>query len=174
MPILRDRISGQLRIVATSLFAFLLVGWMFQHLAWLANTTNPYGYLLYILFAAEINDVSAFTFGKALGRHKLRPNISPGKTWEGALGALCVSMALPWLLRFSFPTFQPRHLILTCLIVGVGGQIGDLAMSLIKRDLGVKDMGTSIPGHGGVLDRIDSLIFIAPLFVHMIRFSQGL
>jgi phosphatidate cytidylyltransferase len=103
------------------------------------------------------------------GRHKLREAISPNKTWGGALGALAVSMALPWLLRFSFPHFGPLQLVLTGLIVGVGGQLGDLTISMIKRDIGMKDMGSLIPGHGGVLDRIDSLIFAGPLFFHMVR-----
>ncbi|MDQ3120712.1 MAG: phosphatidate cytidylyltransferase, partial [Verrucomicrobiota bacterium] len=93
--------------------------------------------------------------------------ISPKKTWEGALGALAVSMILPWLLRFSMPEFGAAQLILTGLIIGIGGQLGDLSISVIKRDIGTKDMGASIPGHGGILDRIDSLIYVAPLFMHM-------
>jgi phosphatidate cytidylyltransferase len=101
------------------------------------------------------------------GRHPLRSEISPNKTWEGALGALAVSMTLPWVLRFSFPFFGVRQLILTGLIVGIGGQLGDLSISVIKRDIGTKDMATTIPGHGGILDRIDSLIYVAPLFMHM-------
>src|SRR4029077_15012934 len=72
-----------------------------------------------------------------------------------------------WLFRFSFPFFGVRQLILTGLIVGIGGQLGDLSISAIKRDIGTKDMGAAIPGHGGILDRIDSLIYVAPLFMHM-------
>ena len=117
-----------------------------------------------------MNDVAAFTCGRLFGRHKFRSEISPNKTWEGALGALAVSMALPWALRFSFPHFGPWQLILTGVIVGVGGQLGDLSISVIKRDLGVKDMGAVIPGHGGILDRVDSLIYTAPLFLHMADF----
>ena len=174
IPILRDRATGQLQYIALTILAFLYLGWMFGHLPWLANTNHAYGYLLYLMFAVEVNDIAAFTFGKLFGRHKLRPTISPNKTWEGALGALAVSMALPWLLRFSFPHFTPTELILTGLIVGVGGQLGDLSISLIKRDIGVKDMGALIPGHGGVLDRIDSLLYTAPLFLHMIQNGHGI
>ena len=81
---------------------------MFGHLGFLANAVNAYGYLCYVIFATELNDVAAFTFGRIFGRHPLRSEISPKKTWEGALGALAVSMILPWLLRFSFPEFGPR------------------------------------------------------------------
>jgi phosphatidate cytidylyltransferase len=83
-------------------------------------------------------------------------------------------MALPWLLAFSFPHFSTREKILTGLIVGIGGQLGDLSISVIKRDLGIKDMGASLPGHGGILDRIDSLIYTAPLFLHMVHWFHGL
>jgi phosphatidate cytidylyltransferase len=96
--------------------------------------------------------------------------ISPNKTWEGSLGALTVSMVLPWIMRFSFPEFGPLQMVLTGLIVGIGGQLGDLSISVIKRDIGIKDMGAAIPGHGGVLDRIDSLIYTAPLFLHMTNY----
>jgi len=167
IPIVRNRVEGQLQTLSLAIMGFIYIGWMFGHLSFLTNATNAYGYLFYILFAVELNDVAAFTCGKLFGRHPLRPNISPKKTWEGALGALTVSLILPWLLHFSFPYFQPLQLILTGVIVGVGGQLGDLAISVIKRDVGVKDMGTAIQGHGGILDRIDSLIYSAPLFFHM-------
>ena len=94
----------------------------------------------------ELNDVAAFTCGKLFGRHPLRSNISPKKTWEGSLGALAVSLALPWLMRFSFPHFSAAELVLTGLIVGIAGQLGDLSISVIKRDLGIKDMGAVLGG----------------------------
>jgi phosphatidate cytidylyltransferase len=172
IPILRNRAEGQLQAIALALLGYLYIGWMFGHLAFLANARNAYGYLLYLVFAVEINDVAAFTCGKLFGRHPLRSNISPKKTWEGSLGALAVSMALPWALRFSFPDFAARELILTGLIVGITGQLGDLSMSVIKRDLGIKDMGVLISGHGGILDRIDSLIYVTPLFFHMAGYFQ--
>lgn len=174
IPILRNRTAGQLQTVSLAIVSFLYVGWIFGHLAFLANSNNAYGYLLYVIAAVQLNDVAAFTCGKLFGRHPLRSRISPNKTWEGALGALGVSMALPWILWFSFPHFGPAQLILTGLIVGIGGQLGDLSISVIKRDLGIKDLGAAIPGHGGILDRFDSLIYVAPLFLHMINYFYGL
>ncbi len=174
IPIIRDRARGQLQRVALAIVGFVYFGWMFSHLGFLANTPYAYGYLLYLIFAVEINDVAAFTCGKLFGRHKLRENISPNKTIEGSLGAIAVSMAMPWLLWFSFPHFEATQLILTGLIVGVGGQVGDLVISYIKRDIGIKDMGVVISGHGGILDRVDSMIFVAPIFLHMVRWFHGL
>ena len=174
VPILRNRSKGQLQQVALAIVGFVYFGWMFSHLGYLANSPYAYGYLLYLIFAVEVNDVAAFTCGKLFGRHKLRENISPNKTLEGSLGAVAISMLIPWLLSFSFPHFDPLHLILAGLIVGVGGQLGDLVISYIKRDIGIKDMGSVIRGHGGILDRVARMLFVAPIFFHMVRWYHGL
>jgi phosphatidate cytidylyltransferase len=174
VPVLRDRTEGQLRALTLAAFGFFYFGWMFGHVALLANAEQAYAYLIYLLIAVEINDVAAFLCGKAFGRRLLRRNISPKKTWEGALGALAVSLVLPWALRFTFPHLRPADLLAVGAIVGVGGQLGDLAVSVLKRDLGVKDMGSAIPGHGGVLDRIDSLTYVAPLYFHYLRLRHEL
>jgi phosphatidate cytidylyltransferase len=174
MPILRDKTKGQLQLIALGIVGFIYIGWMFGHLAFLANGRNAAGAILFLLFSVPLCDVAAFTFGKMFGRHKMRPNISPNKTWEGSFGAFLVGMALPWIFRFSLEGFGARELILAGLIVGVGSQLGDLSISVIKRDIGIKDMGALIEGHGGVLDRIDSLIYVAPLFFHMTRYFVGL
>src|SRR2546427_737167 len=167
IPILRNRARGELQRMSLAIVGFIYIGWMFGHLGFLANASNAYGFICYNIFATALSDVAAFTFGKIFGRHPLRSEISPNKTWEGALGAFAVAMILPWILRFSFPFFGIWQLILTGLIVGIGGQLGDLSISVIKRDIGTKDMAATIPGHGGILDRIDSLIYAAPLFMHM-------
>ena len=169
VPILGNRVEGQLRTVSLAVFGYLYFGWMFGHLGFLTNLENGRIYLLYLLFAVSIGDVSAYAFGKLFGKRQLRSNISPNKTVAGSVGALAVSMALPWLMRFALPGFGTTELLITGLIVGVGGQVGDLTVSYIKRDLQIKDMGQLIPGHGGLLDRVDSLVFTAPLFFHMIR-----
>ena len=173
LPVVRNRAKGELQNVALAIFGFIYFGWMFMHLGFLANMENAYGYLLFLIFAVEINDVAAFTFGKMFGKRKLREHISPNKTLAGSIGAMAVSLLLPWLLWFSFPHFSPALLILTGLIVGIGGQLGDLVISYIKRDIGIKDMGATIEGHGGILDRVDSMIFVAPIFFHMVRWFSG-
>ena len=174
IPILRNRARDELQRISLAIVGFVYIGWMFGHLGFIANARDAYGFICYIIFATGLSDVAAFTFGKIFGRHPLRSEISPNKTWEGALGALGVAMILPWLLRFSFPFFGACQLILTGLIVGIGGQLGDLSISVIKRDIGTKDMAATIPGHGGILDRIDSLVYAAPLFMHMTAYYYPL
>jgi phosphatidate cytidylyltransferase len=172
IPVMRNRGEGQLRLLCLAIVGFVYFGWMFGHVALLANTRHAYSYLGYLVLAVELNDVAGYVFGKAFGRHRLRSNISPKKTWEGAIGALAVSLLLPWVLLPLLPGFEKRDCILAGLIVGVGGQLGDLVVSVIKRDLALKDMGDIIPGHGGILDRIDSLIYVAPLFFHYLRYCH--
>jgi phosphatidate cytidylyltransferase len=173
VSILRNRPEGQLKAIALALFGFLYIGWMFGHVAFLANSRNAYGYLIYLIFAVELNDVAAFTCGKVFGRRPLCTNVSPWKTREGALGAVLISALFPLAVRFALPDFSAIECVLAGLIIGVGGHLGDLSISLIKRDIGVKDMGTLIRGHGGVLDRIDSLLYTAPLFFHFTRCAHG-
>jgi phosphatidate cytidylyltransferase len=178
IPILRNRAQGQLQQIAVAIVGFVLIGFMFQHVSFLTNAPRPYGPICFIVFATAVTDVAAYTFGTMLGkpgRHALRSHISPNKTWEGALGALAVGMALPFLLSFALPrSFALEHKLITGLIVGAGAQLGDLSISLIKRDVGIKDMGAAIPGHGGLLDRIDSLLFTAPLFLRLLHFVEPL
>jgi phosphatidate cytidylyltransferase len=173
VPVLRNRTSSQLRLVSLALCGYLCFGWMLQHVALLTSANQAYGYLLFLLLAISAGDIAAFLFGKLFGRRRLRSEVSPDKTWEGAIGAMAVAMVLPWALRFSLPHFGATQLILAGAVVGAGGQLGDLSVSWIKRDLGIRSMGNTIPGQGGIADRIDSLIIAAPLFVHLVRWAQG-
>ena len=173
-PVLRNRSEGQLQRMTLASFAFIYFGWMYMHLGFLANSAHAYAYLLFLLLAVEANDIAAYIAGRLFGHRPLRRAISPNKTAEGSIGALAVSLALPWLFWPIFPYFTPAQLVVLGIIVGVGGQLGDLVISMIKRDIGIKDMGTAIRGHGGILDRIDSLIFVAPLFFHAVRWFHGL
>jgi phosphatidate cytidylyltransferase len=167
LPVLRGRLEGAVFRAGLALIGFVFLGVMFGQVGFLTNLPHAYGLVCYVIFATELADVAAFAFGRIFGRHLLCPSISPRKTWEGAIGAFGISMALPWLLRFSLPNFGPAQLLYAGLIIGIGGQFGDLSVSLIKRELGTKDLGSAIAGHGGILDRIDSLIYVAPLFMQL-------
>ena len=128
------------------------------------------GLVLFLVFLTQFNDVSQYIWGKMLGKRKIIPKVSPNKTWEGFLGGVGTTTVCALLLS-SFLT--PLSLLLAVgagLIIGVGGFIGDVTISAIKRDIGIKDSGSLLPGHGGILDRIDSLTYTAPLFFHYVYY----
>lgn len=115
------------------------------------------------------SDIGAYFVGRAVGRHKLIPAVSPGKTVEGALGGVLGSVLVAWLYAAfvlrpaAHLTLRPLSLVLFGIVISVAAQLGDLSESLLKRDAGVKDSSRLIPGHGGVLDRVDSLLFVLPI-----------
>lgn len=126
------------------------------------------GLVFFLLVATEFNDVAQYVWGKLFGRNKIIPKVSPNKTWEGFLGGWATTAALIW---FVGPVFTPLHgigLATMAFVLPVAGFAGDVTMSAIKRDIGVKDTSHLIPGHGGILDRIDSLTFTAPLYFHLL------
>jgi len=121
------------------------------------------------------SDSAQYFIGRALGRHKLAPSISPAKTIEGAVGGLMASAAVgAWLGPHWLPGVNISSGGLLGVLVGIVGMMGDLFESALKRGAGVKDSSHLIPGHGGVLDRIDSLLYTAPLFFHFTRYAHGL
>ena len=128
------------------------------------------GLVLFLVFLTQFNDVAQYCWGKLLGRHKALPSVSPGKTTEGLLGGLATTMLLAWLLAPWLTPLTTGQSVVAGLLIGKAGFIGDVTISALKRDLGVKDSGSLLPGHGGILDRIDSLIYTAPLFFHFIYY----
>ena len=125
--------------------------------------------LLFLVVVVQLSDVFQYLWGKTLGRHKIAPSVSPNKTWEGFLGGVATATALGAGLWWLTP-YSPRAAAAMALAVCLLGFAGGLVMSAIKRDRGVKDYGELLPGHGGILDRIDSLCFSAPVLVHLTRF----
>lgn len=128
------------------------------------------GLVLFLVFLTQFNDVAQYCWGKALGRHKALPTVSPGKTTEGVIGGLVTTIALAWLLAGWLTPLSSAESLAAGALIGMAGFIGDVTISALKRDLGVKDSGSLLPGHGGILDRIDSLIYTAPLFFHFIHY----
>ena len=178
VALFEDEPKGYIQRVALGIFAYLLFGICFGHFGWLANDRLGQPLMLSILVAVELNDVFAYCSGKLFGRRKLSPNTSPNKTIGGAVGALVLTTALfamlmHWTLAGT-PVDRPAHLIVLGALVSLTGQWGDLVMSSIKRDLGMKDMAALIPGHGGLLDRFDSLLFVGPALFHYLYYFDGI
>jgi phosphatidate cytidylyltransferase len=124
--------------------------------------------LLFLVIVVQLSDVFQYIWGKLLGKRKIAPSISPNKTWEGFVGGVATAVALGTALWWMTP-FSPLQALLLSLAVALMGFAGGLTMSAIKRDRGVKDFGSAIEGHGGILDRMDSICFSAPLFFHLAR-----
>jgi phosphatidate cytidylyltransferase len=186
VAIFADQPKGYIQRVALGVLGFVLFGTSLGHLGYIANDERYRPLLIFTLLAVEMNDVFAFVAGKLLGRHKLAPNTSPNKTVEGSLGALLLTTLLvvgigmliyPPEYRAANGISNPktlRYLVVLGMIISIVGQLGDLMLSSIKRDLGIKDFGTLIPGHGGLLDRFDSLILVAPAVFHYINYVAGI
>jgi len=177
--VFRTHVDRALTNIAVTVLGVMYVGWLGSHFVMLRELPGAlglapaYGARL-VFFAALVIwacDTLAYVVGILVGRRKLVPHISPGKTWAGAIGGLAGGALAGWLCARSFlPFITPLAGALLGLGGAVLGQIGDLVESLLKRDAGIKDTATLIPGHGGVLDRVDSLLFSVPVLYYWFRF----
>ncbi|MCJ7605563.1 MAG: phosphatidate cytidylyltransferase, partial [Dehalococcoidales bacterium] len=170
---LRDR-EGIVLKWSWTVGGILYVGWFLGILVALHEQAGR-EWVFLALFCTFGSDTFAYFIGRAFGRHKLAPRISPGKTWEGTFGGLAGAVLVAWLftLDHGLQVFiSVWQAVLLGFLVSVFGQIGDLAESLLKRTFGVKDSGSLVPGHGGVLDRIDSIVF-AGVVVYLFYLIAG-
>jgi phosphatidate cytidylyltransferase len=165
--------QGFLKAIGTLHWGLMLTVFSLGHLAYLLvlpDRGNPIagsaGLMLYLVFLTEINDIAQYIWGKSLGRHPVTPTVSPNKTWEGLLGGIGSTTILAVAIAPFLTPFDWIHAVGIGLLISCAGFVGDVTISALKRDLGVKDSGNIIPGHGGILDRIDSLTYTAPLFFH--------
>lgn len=169
--------AGFLRSLGTIHWGLMTTVFSLSHVAFLLVLPaegNPAGagagLVLYLVFLTQFNDVMQYTWGKLFGRHKIIPRVSPNKTWQGFLGGAATTVILAMLIA---PWLTPLSVLeagMAGFIIGAGGFMGDVIISALKRDLGVKDSGSLLPGHGGLLDRLDSLFYTAPLFFHFIYY----
>ena len=173
-------LQGETKMIMSSMAglptSLMLCVFGLSHMAYLISLPEIDGFnaggkglLLFLIFITQINDVMQFIWGKIIGKHKILPKISPNKTWGGFIGGLISSVFIGYLMSFLTPLNDWQVIVVSFFIAGVGF-VGDVVVSAIKRDMGVKDMGQAIPGHGGVLDRIDSLALTTPIFFHLVYF----
>lgn len=140
-----------------------------SHLGLLLSLPGGRGLLFFLVFITEMNDVFQFVWGKLLGKRKILPKVSPNKTWEGFIGGVLTTTVLGVALKFLTPC-TTTQIIVIGFFTANAGFIGDVIISSVKRDLQLKDTSSAIPGHGGILDRIDSLVVAAPVFFHIVYF----
>lgn len=160
--------------IATILFGLVYVAWFLSFL--IRIRTMPVGtealrkqLIMYLILVTKSGDIGAYLIGSRWGKHSLIPRISPKKTVEGMLGGLLFSVLISLACMGNSQFFSLSRLLILGLLLGTLAQIGDLSESLIKRDCGVKDSGKTLPGLGGVLDSIDSLLFTAPIFYFYVK-----
>jgi phosphatidate cytidylyltransferase len=168
VAVVRDRFEGSLRLGGATLVGVVCCGGLLGHLALLANLPGGPGLVLFVVALAAVNDVAAYCIGTIAGRHPLRPRLSPRKTVEGTVGAATVVLLVAWGLRWLVRGCGIGSVLVLAGIIAVAGTAGDLALAALKRDAGVKDWSAAIPGHGGLLDRLNSLLFAAPLSFHYV------
>lgn len=130
------------------------------------------GLVLFLLILTQFNDVAQYIWGKLLGKHPVTPTVSPKKTVEGLLGGLITTTTLSYFLAPLLTPLNMAEALGAGLLISFAGFVGDVTVSAVKRDIQVKDSGSLLPGHGGILDRIDSLTFTAPLFFHFIYYFR--
>ncbi len=159
-------------------WAVMLTVFNLSHIAYLLALPdkNPLagaiGPLLFLFLMTQANDVSQYVWGKSFGKHKIIPKISPNKTWEGFLGGLVTVTLISSLLAPYLTSLNWQRGLLAGLIIALAGFVGDVVISSVKRDLQIKDSGHLIPGHGGILDRLDSMTYTAPLFFHYFYYME--
>lgn len=175
--LLTNQTEGFLKSTGIIQWGLMITVFSLSHMAYLLslpttsnNSAGGAGLLLYLVFLTQFNDVAQYTWGKLLGKHKIIPAISPKKTWEGLLGGVITTTLLAILIAPVLTPFSILMAMITGIIISCIGFIGDITISAIKRDLTIKDTGSIIPGHGGILDRVDSLTFTAPIFFHLIYY----
>jgi phosphatidate cytidylyltransferase len=158
----RAELASAVPRLGISLLGVVYVGFFTSHFVLLRTSADGPSWVLFTVFSAMGSDTGGYFTGHAFGRHKLAPEISPGKTVEGSIGAVGGAMLIAWLCSMVFfPLLRPREALVLGAAISVLAQLGDLCESAIKRAFGAKDSGWIIPGHGGILDRLDSLLFPA-------------
>lgn len=174
--VLKGDTAGITKSMSTLHWILMLTVFGISHMAYLLSLPEIEGFasggrglLLFLVFLTEINDVMQFTWGKIFGKHKIIPKVSPNKTWEGFIGGIISTTIIGYFLGFLTP-LNVNQVVFVSFMIAISGFFGDIVMSSIKRDIGVKDMATTIPGHGGILDRIDSLAYTAPVFFHIVYY----
>ena len=165
-----------LRSIATVQWGVMLMVFGLSHLAFLLvlpgreDSVAGAGLVLFLVVLTQANDVAQFIWGKLLGKKKIIPKVSPNKTWAGFIGGVLTTTVLAVILAPLITPFSLLASIIAGLYIGLTGFIGDVNISALKRDLNIKDTSAIIPGHGGILDRVDSLTYTAPLFFHFTRY----
>jgi phosphatidate cytidylyltransferase len=174
--VLAGETEGFLKAAGTLHWGLMTTVFSLSHAAYLLalpsdiNAAGGAGLLFFLVFLTQFNDVAQYTWGKLFGKHPVVPKVSPKKTKQGLAGGLATTLLASWAIAPYLTPLSHLEALMAGVLIGLGGFLGDVVISAIKRDIGVKDSGNLIPGHGGIMDRVDSLTFTAPLFFHFLYY----
>jgi len=158
---------------AWTIAGILYIGWMVSYWIGLRNLDDGRALVFLAMFTTFANDTGAFFIGRTWGKHHLAPTISSGKTWEGAAGGLLSSVLAAFIIAVIFKLkFSYWEIAIAGIVISVFAQLGDLVESVLKRNTGVKDAGKLVPGHGGLMDRMDSLIFTGVIVYYLVELAR--
>jgi len=164
--------AGCIRTSTENLFVAFYPLLFFNYFLMLANSDKGFVYIVLLYAIVEVNDAIAYVFGKAFGRRKICPTISPNKTYVGSIAGMIAAITTGFGMSFAITDFANWQLGLLIILIAIFGVVGDLVASKIKRIYQVKDFGRIIPGQGGMLDVLDSLIFTSPLCYYFLYFNE--
>ncbi len=175
--VLHGETAGFLKSAGTLHWGLMTTVFSLSHIAYLlvlpdelATSVSGVGLVLYLACLTELNDIAQYIWGKSLGNRKVVPKVSPNKSWAGLLGGIVTTTVLSMFLAPLLTPLSTVDALLVGLLLSISGFFGDVTISAVKRDIGIKDSGSILPGHGGILDRLDSMTFTAPLFLHFMRY----
>lgn len=170
--------NGFIKSASVIHWAAMLTVFSISHIAYLLTlpVQNSFagniGPVLFLLFMTQFNDVSQYVFGKLFGNKKIIPKVSPNKTWEGFIGGVLTVTFISGFLAPYLTSLNMLYGFVAGFLISIFGFFGDVVISSVKRDINIKDTGTLIPGHGGILDRLDSLLYTAPIFFHYLYYVK--
>jgi phosphatidate cytidylyltransferase len=172
IPILRNSAKQMIQYLALALMCFSFLGWAFMHLGWIWQLEQGPYMVIYLLLLTEVCDNLYLTLSRHFGRVKLFSRISPKRNLEAGLIAFALTLVLAWSLRHLLPIRTEIFWISSGLVAALGGSLGDLVLSVIRRDLGIRDVGPFIIGRGDLLTIMDRMIFVAPIFYYVMWYLQ--
>ncbi len=172
VPLVRNTHTQVIQFISLTLLGFVFLGWSFMHLGLLMKFPSGLYQILYLIVLTEFCDNTSIATSFYLRGTKLRSNIDPKRTWASTLASVALTIALAWLMRTLLPNDSEKYWLAAGIVASVGGVLGDLTMTAIRRDAGAKDVGPFIIGRGDFLQRMDRLIFVAPIYFYVMHYLR--
>lgn len=169
IPLVRNQFRRMIQYMSLTLLAFIFMGWSFMHLGLILKFENGIYQLMYLIILAEFCDNTILAISRYIGKIQFVSQINPRRTIESTVVSILLTIALAFGMRHLLPDGSEKYYLISALIAGLGGGAGDLVMTVIRRDLGIRDYGAFILGRGDLLNRMDRLIFVAPIYYHVMH-----